>query len=339
VLFGAVAQRTNFCTMGAVSDMVNLGDTRRWRAWLLAMATAVILSQWLSRSGVVDLDRSMYLTANLSLGGHILGGLLMGVGMVLAGGCPSRTLVRAGTGDLKALFTLIVIGIVGYAAIGGVLGVPRATFDAWTQIPLGRFGMPTQSLGDIIAVLTAWPQWLARAGVTALVAGAVLVYCFADAGFRASSRDIAAGLGVGGAVALGWAVTGLAFDELATTPMTPQSLSYVRPAGDALEWIERATAYGWPGFGPSTVFGALLGAGLAGWSHGQIRLATFRAPGDTLMMMAGAALMGLGGVMALGCTVGQGVTGASTLALGAFITFAANVAGARLGFKLLERLI
>jgi hypothetical protein len=107
---------------------------------------------------------------------------------------------------------LIVIGIVGYAAIGGVLGVPRATFDAWTQIPLGRFGMPTQSLGDIIAVLTAWPQWLARAGVTALVAGAVLVYCFADAGFRASSRDIAAGLGVGGAVALGWAVTGLAFE-------------------------------------------------------------------------------------------------------------------------------
>jgi hypothetical protein len=172
-----------------------------------------------------------------------------------------------------------------------------------------------------------------------LVAAGALVYCLADPRFRASPVHIFSGIAVGLTVVAGWALTGLAFDEMTATLTPPSSLTYVRPTGDALQWLTLYTAAPMPSFGVASVFGALIGACTASLLTGRFRISTFADPGDTLRSLAGAALMGIGGVMGLGCSVGQAITGVSTLALGSFLTFAAIVAGGFYGLRMLERLV
>ncbi len=334
-VFGAAVYRTNFCTMGSISDIVNLGDWRRFRAWLLAAVTALVGAQLLDAIGVVQLSKSMYMTPNLNWLGHILGGLMFGVGMVLAGGCASRNLARVGGGDLRALLTLVVLGIFAYMAIGGLFGPVRAALEQATSIPLK---LPTQSLADVATIL-GLSAGAARLAVTALIATAVLTYCFRDGDFRNSPVHIASGVAVGLCVVAGWALTGLAFDEMADKPTQPISLTYVRPTGDTLEWLQRFTAARMPGFGVASVLGAITGAFAVAKAMGRFHLLTFSDTGDTLRTLLGAALMGVGGVLALGCTVGQAVTGVSTLAIGSFLTFVSLVAGAVYGVRLLERWI
>lgn len=327
--FGAIVYRTNFCTMGALSDIVNLSDWRRMRAWLLAAATALAGAQILDALGVVQLARSMYLAPNLNWLGNILGGAMFGFGMVFAGGCASRNLARAGGGDLRALLTLMIVGLFAFMAIGGLIGPLRAALEQATSIALTS---PTQSLGAIAGGGAGVTQMLA-----ALAVLGVLVYCFKDAEFRSSPVHIVSGVAVGLCSVAGWALTGLAFDELAEKPVAPISLTFVRPAGDALEWLERFTADRIPGFGVATVFGGIFGAFVVAKAMGRFRLTTFADTGDTVRNLMGAALMGIGGVMALGCTVGQAITGVSTLAAGSVLTFASIIAGGVFGLKTLER--
>jgi uncharacterized membrane protein YedE/YeeE len=333
-VFGAIVFRTNFCTMGSVSDIVNLGDWRRFRAWILAAVTALAGTQVLSWLGVVDLTKSMYLGATFNWFGNVAGGLMFGFGMVFAGGCASRNLARVGGGDLRALLTLIVLGLFAYMAIGGILGPARAAIEQATSIALST---PTQSLGDLLARGLGMTASTARTVVGAVIVAAGLVYCFKDAEFRSSPVHVLSGIGIGLCAIAGWAITGLAFDDLADRPTAPISLTYVRPTGDALEWLQRYTAGPLPGFGVASVFGAILGAFATAMAMGRFRLLTFSDTGDTVRGLLGAALMGVGGVMALGCTVGQAITGVSTLAIGSFLTFASIVAGAVVGLKMLER--
>lgn len=331
-LFGAIVFRTNFCTMGSVSDIVNLGDWRRFRAWVLAAVTALAGAQILHGAGVVDLAKSMYLSATFNWSGNLLGGLIFGFGMVFAGGCPSRNLARAGGGDLRALLTLVVVGLTAYMAIGGILGPMRSSLEQATSIALAT---PTQGLGDLLDRMMT--SGYGRVAATAVIVLAGLAYCFKDAEFRASPVHVLSGLGIGLCAVAGWALTGLAFDDLADRPTAPISLTYVRPAGDAIEWLQRYTAGPIPGFGVATVFGALIGAFATAMAMGRFRISTFSDTGDTVRNLMGAALMGIGGVMALGCTIGQGITGVSTLAIGSFITFGAIVAGAVVGLRMFER--
>lgn len=333
-LFGAVVYRTNFCTMGSVSDIVNLGDWRRFRAWVLAAVTALAGAQILHWLGAVDLTKSMYLSATFNWVGHIAGGLIFGFGMVFAGGCPSRNLARAGGGDLRALLTLVVVGLFAYMTIGGILGPARAAIEQATNISLPT---ATQGLGDLVDRGLALSAGFGRIFASWVIVLVGLAYCFKDPEFRSSPVHVWSGIGVGLCIVAGWALTGLAFDDLAERPTTPISLTYVRPSGDALEWLQRYTATPIPGFGVATVFGALLGAFVAAKAMGRFRVLTFSDVGDTSRVLLGAMLMGVGGVMALGCTIGQGITGVSTLAIGSFITFAAIVAGAVVGLKALER--
>lgn len=333
-VFGALVFRTNFCTMGSVSDIVNLGDWRRFRAWVFAAVVALAGAQTLHGLGVVDLTKSMYLGASFNWFGHVVGGLIFGFGMVFAGGCPSRNLARAGGGDLRALLTLVVVGIFAYMAIGGIIGPARAAIEQATS-----FALPTatQGLGDLVDRAFALSAGFGRVLASWIVVLAGLAYCFKDAEFRSSPVHVISGIGVGLLVVAGWALTGLAFDDLAERPTAPISLTYVRPSGDALEWLQRYTAAPIPGFGVATVFGAIFGAFVAAKAMGRFRLLTFSDAGDTTRVLLGAMMMGVGGVMALGCTVGQGITGVSTLALGSFVTFGAIVAGAVVGLKALER--
>ncbi len=333
--FGAIVYRTNYCAMGGISDIHNFGDYRRFRAWVLAAVTALLGAQLLSALGVVELDRSMYLTPTLSWVGYLGGGYIFGIGMVLAGGCPSRNLARAGGGDLRSLLTLIVLGLVAYMTIAGIVAPVRVAIEQATSFTIAH--APTQGLGDLLSKPTGLGRGAAAFVMTMLVGASALAFCFLDARFRMSPIHVASGVGVGLAVVAGWAVTGLAYDEMSVRPVPPISLTYVRPTGDTLQWLALYTATPVPNFGVTSVFGALLGAfAAAAWMR-RFKIVTFSDTGDTLRNLAGAILMGVGGVLALGCTVGQAVTGVSTLAFGSFLTFGAILAGGFRGLKLLER--
>jgi uncharacterized membrane protein YedE/YeeE len=337
--FGALVVRTNFCTMGALSDVVNFGDRTRLRAWILAAITAIAGTQALAAAGVMAPEQSMYLTPQLNWVGSLLGGTMFGFGMVLAGGCASKNLARAGGGDLRALLTLVVVGMTAYAAIGGILGPVRAALEQSTALDLKRMGIATQSLGAIVAKPLGLETSRATQGLSALLVLAGLAYCFASARFRRAPPAVLSGFGVGLCVVAGWAFTGLAQDEFALKPTAPMSLTFVRPTGDTLEWLQRYTATPIPGFGVATVIGSLFGAFLMSLVRGRFHLTTFSNVADTRRVLGGAVLMGFGGVMALGCTIGQGVTGISTLAAGSFAAVAGIVAGGVAGLKHLERVM
>ena len=322
--------------MGSISDILSFGDYRRFRAWLLAAAVAIIGAQVLQFLGVVDLSASMYLQPTIAWVGSVLGGLFFGFGMVLAGGCVSRNLARIGGGNVGSLIVLIVTGIFAFMAIGGLLGPLRAALTAIGEIDLGTIGASTQGLDVIVASLTGAQQSTMNVLISGLLVLVIFVYCFKDEQFRTSKSNLIAGIGIGLCVIAGWALTGLAFDELAETPVPPISLTYVRPAGDTIEYLTRFTAFGAPGFGVVTVFGAIFGSFLAAQSARQFRLTAFADVKDTLRNMGGAALMGVGGVMALGCTVGQAMTGFSTLAVGSILTFIFIVVGGVAGVKYME---
>ncbi|KAB2919298.1 MAG: YeeE/YedE family protein [Hyphomicrobiaceae bacterium] len=337
--FGWIVFATNFCTMGSISDFMSFGDFRRFRAWVLAGAVALIGTQMLQMAGLVDLSKSMYLTASFNWFGNLVGGLMFGFGMVLAGGCASKNLARLGGGDLRALVTLLVIALFAYMAMGGLLGPIRNWLDQTTAINLANLKIGTQGLGTVANHYLGLSVARADVVLALAIAGLALLYCFADAAFRGSPVQVWSGIGVGLCVVAGWALTGLAFDELAERPTAPISLTYVRPTGDTVEWLQRFTAARIPGFGVATVLGAILGAFVAAKASGRFQLTTFADVRDMLRNLGGAALMGVGGVMALGCTIGQAVTGISTLAAGSFVTFAAIVFGGIAGMKYMERLL
>ncbi len=336
--FGAVVALTNFCAMGSISDMLTFGDSRRFRAWVLATATAIVGAAALSALGAVDLTKSMYLTPTFDWAGSIVGGLMFGFGMVFAGGCASRNLVRAGGGDLRSALVVVLMGVCAYMAIGGLVGPARAALASATAVDLGSYGLSDQGLGALLARFSGLAPARADLVAAAALAIALFAFCFSSAPFRASPKHIASGVGVGLAAVAGWALTGLSYDEMADGAVAPGSLSFVRPSGDALEWIERFTAQRMPGFGVAAVIGVIAGAFLASLATGRFKLATFSDTPDTVRNLFGAVLMGVGGVVGLGCTIGQAVTGVSTLAIGSILVFAAIVSGGAIGIKAMERL-
>ena len=339
LIFGYIVYVTNFCTMGSISDILNFGDYRRFRSWLLAAAVAIIGAAYLQNSGISDINSAMYLTPTFNWLANIVGGLLFGFGMVFAGGCASRNLVRAGAGDLRSALVLIVTGIFGYMTIGGILGPIRLSVFGWSVVDLTDYELESQSAGSVISLFSSINASTANLAAIVGIVLVLLIYCFKDASFRKSVPHLVAGIGIGLCVVAGWMVTGLAFDEFADQAVPVASLTFVRPTGDTLEYLMRYTALGAPGFGVVTVAGALLGGFVGALSQGRFNLITFANTKDTVYNMFGAALMGIGGVLALGCTVGQALSGFSTMAVGSMITFVFIVIGGIVGVKFMERLI
>ena len=333
LVFGAVVQRTGFCAMGGISDAVLMGDSRRLRAWLLAIAVAIAGSQAMGFAGLVNLDHSIYLTPNLGWLGAIVGGLMFGFGMTQASGCASKNLVRLCGGNLKSLIVMMVLGIVAYTTLRGLLALPRVQLET-TNLDLQASGVHTQNIGDILAAITGIPATAARAGAAIVAVAVLLAICFRDASFRRSPGDILAGLVVGLATIVGWWVTGvLGADEFNPTPLA--SMTFVSPSADSLQYLMTFTG-STINFGIATVGGVILGSFLASLATGTFSIETFTERGDLARHLGGAALMGAGGVMALGCTIGQGVTGMSTLALGSLIAWLSIMSGGYLGIKYLE---
>jgi uncharacterized membrane protein YedE/YeeE len=333
LVFGAAVQRTNFCTMGGISDLVLMGDGRRFRAWLLAIAVAIIGSQALHFAGLIDLNKSIYLTSNLGWLGAIIGGLMFGFGMTQTGGCASRTLVRLGSGNLKSLIVMIVLGIFAYMTLRGLLALPRLQIET-TNIDLTTRGLHSQNLGEMAGAAIGVPAAYARAGVAAVVALLFLVICFKDAAFRRSPANIVGGLVVGLCAVAGWVVTGiLANDEF--NPVQLASITFVAPAGDSLQYLMTFTG-STINFGIAVIGGVIVGSFLMAVVTGSFAVESFVDRNDLTRHLGGAMLMGAGGVLALGCTIGQGITGMSTLALGSLLAWLSILGGGYLGIRYLE---
>ena len=336
--FGAIAWRTNFCVMGAVSDWRTSGSRNRIGAVALAAAFAILAAQALNALGLTDLTRTMYLTPRLNWVGAAGGGLLFGFGMVSAGGCASRNLVRAGAGDVRGLLTLLVLGLAAFATLGGVLGPLRAGIESTTALPLDHFGFQSQSLGEVVNQLgmsASVSFWLAPL----LVAGPLAIFAIFYCHVGQDKVTVLAGVGVGLLVAIGWLVTGLAYNDMDVSPIVPTSLSFVRPVADTMDWIARSTALGLPGFGAASVFGTLAGSCLMALSHGRFRIQGFANNDDMMRHLGGALAMGVGGALALGCSIGQGITGVSTLSIQSMIAAVSILTGASWALRRLEQTI
>ena len=329
IVFGAVANKTNFCTMGAVSDWVNMGDKSRLRAWLMAIGLAIVVSQLLQWQGLLDLSGAIYLTTNFGWLGYILGGFLFGIGMTLASGCGQRTLVRVGGGNLKSLVVLLFLGITAYMTMRGLLALVRVNAIEVTNVSLA---LPDQGIGTLLAAAVGLPggaatQW----AVTAVIGGGLIAYALAGRDFRHSSDNLFAGIAIGLIIPAGWYVTGVVgFDDF--EPVRLESFTFIAPAAESLQYLMTYTG-STISFGVAAVFGVIFGSFAYVIVTGKFRLEYFVSLDDMLRHIAGGILMGFGGVLALGCTVGQGITGMSTLALGSLMALVSIIFGSALTMK------
>lgn len=339
LVFGATANKTNFCTMGGVSDMVLMGNTTRFRAWMLAIAVAMLGTQTLHIMDIIDLTLApedggvIYLTTNLGWPGAILGGLMFGYGMTMAGGCGNKTLVRIGGGNLKSIVVFLIMGVTAYATLRGLIGLARLELEAFNT-DLSEMGLQSQSMVEMVAVLIGSETEALRLGFTLVFAGALLAYCFKSGEFRGSITDIAGGVIIGLLVPLGWYITGvIGFDDFEPTQMF--SFTFVAPSGDSVQYLMTFTG-ATINFGIAAVGGVITGSFLMSLLTKSFHVEAFAGTDDMKSHMTGAVLMGIGGVIALGCTVGQGITGMSTLALGSLMALLSIIIGAIWGLRALE---
>lgn len=338
-MFGAIAERTRFCTMGAVADIVTMGDWNRMRMWLLAIGTAILGTSALQAAGFIDVDKSIYRGANLLWLSHLVGGLCFGFGMVLASGCGARTLMRIGSGNLKSVVVFLVMALVAEATLQGALGVLRVNFldSVALRLPVSQGIPPLLTAAGLPPATTLWLAALS-------LGGGCVVFALIGREFRQPTY-LLGGLGCGLAVVAAWFVSGylgylpedpdtLQEHFIATHSGRMESLTFVGPLAHTLQlftlWSDASRKLD---FGIAGVFAMVAGAWVSAVVGGRFRWEGFGGAADTARHLAGAVLMGFGGVTALGCTIGQGISGVSTLALGAFLSLGSIVVGAILALK------
>lgn len=332
--FGAIGQKTHFCTMGAVADIVNMDDWSRMRMWLLAIGIAILGAGGLQAAGLIDLGKSIYRAPTLPWLSLIVGGGCFGVGMVLASGCGSKTLIRIGGGNLKSVVVFIVLGLVAYMTMRGVFGVFRVNV-------LDKVAIAFPGGQDLPALLTAAGLdagsafWLA----VLAVGGGLTAFSLARRDFW-TFDNLLGGLGIGLTVVAAWYVSGhlgylpehpetLEEAFLTTNSGRMEALTFVAPQAYTLEllmlWSDSSRTLS---FAIASVLGVIAGSFVCTLVLKRFRWEGFASIEDTASHLIGAALMGFGGVTAMGCTVGQGISGFSTLAIGSMIAFLAIVGGA-----------
>ncbi len=323
-LLGLISQRTHFCTMGAISDVVHLGDWTRARQWVCAIAVAMIGFAALSDAGLIDPTKTLYASTRLMWLSTIVGGVMFGYGMVIASGCGNKALVRIGGGNLKSVVVFVVMGISAFATMKGITAVLRAnTVDTiFIDMPLGA------NLGV-----------LGLPGLGYIVAAVLLLWVLRDKDFWTLNSGVA-GVGVGGVVVAMWWVSGhLGFVPehpetldavyLATSSGRMEALNFVAPIANTLDWLMfYSDASKVLSTGVVAVVGVICGSAASALQGKTFRIEGFATPRDLGQHLLGAVLMGVGGVTAMGCTIGQGLSGMSTLSLNAFVALAGIVLGA-----------
>jgi len=352
VIMGALVNKTNFCTMGAVSDWVNMGDTGRFRSWVFAIAIAMGGLIILESSGLVNLDsyelkdlRPPYRMANFEWLRYILGGLMFGIGMTLASGCGNKTLIRVGGGNIKSVLVLLVASFFAYLmAKTNFYGI---VFHSWMNplsIDLAKYGMSGQDVGRVVTGLTGEGNAI---NIRAIVGGVfvvlLMIYVWKSADFRKSFDNILGGLAVGLCVVAAWYLTAGAkgqewlentsFMDVPPRGVGAQSFTFTSPMADTFDYALHITNTNFVTFGVMALAGVIAGSFLYAVIFRKFRIEWFQSTKDFLAHAIGGMLMGIGGVLALGCTIGQGVTGFSTMAIGSMMAFVSLAFGSALTMK------
>ncbi len=361
LVMGAVVNKTNFCTMGAVSDWVNMGDTGRMRAWVFAIAVGVLGVMGLEAAGLVNVTSTFppYRQSNLVWLENVLGGVLFGIGMTLASGCGNKTLIRIGGGNIKSVMVLLIIAVIAYYMINPFPGSDKTLYSvlfySWTN-PAAVALSTNQDLG---AMLFGENVATGRLVMAAIIGVVLLLWAFKSADFRGSFDNILGGLVVGLAILAAWYVTSnikidadgdiLAMQAYAqdwdlyapaeavkpasTAALAAQSFTFINPMGQTLGYAMKGFDNTLLTFGIMALAGVIAGSLLWALLSRSFRIEWFASFRDFANHFIGAILMGFGGVLAMGCTIGQAVTGFSTLALGSILTFIAIVLGSAVTMK------
>jgi hypothetical protein len=345
VILGYVGSKTNFCTMGAVSDVVNMGSWDRMRAWFLAIAIAILGTNVLSYLGYLDITKTIYTSGSgFPVLTFLVGGFTFGIGMTLASGCGNKTLLRIGGGNLKSLVVFVFMGFAAIATLKGIFGAFRAgvlsapevtiQFDHIRTIPAflsGMGGLDSKSLQLAVALV---------------ISLLILLFVYKSKEFRKDADNNLSGLVIGIVVVTAWYITGyMGFAENpetlekifmgASNPNFAESMSFVAPSAYTLEylgyWTDTSRVIT---FSVASAFGVLLGSFLYAKISKSFRWEYFTSAKDMGSHMIGAILMGFGGVTALGCTIGQGITGISTLSIGSILTLVSIIAGSAITMKI-----
>lgn len=367
LIMGAVVNKTNFCTMGAVSDLVNMGDTGRLRAWILAGTVAMLGVLILEASGLANLSNTTlppYRGSEFQWGRYLLGGILFGIGMTLGSGCGNKTLVRIGGGNIKSVVVFLVIGVIAYFMVDPYKQLTANWYQTLFAPWLNSASISLSTNQDIGSITGKWlgVDALTMRIILGVILGAVSLFVlFRSQEFRSSFDNVLAGVVIGVAVILTWYFTSnisVAGDEgrltlpqfygnwdfvmdssewkpqNGSTNLLPQSFTFISPIGQVFGYARDGFAATFLTFGVVSVFGVIVGSLLWALISRSFRIEWFASFKDFTTHVIGGALMGFGGVLGLGCTVGQGITGVSTLALGSFIVFFGIVFGSALTMKI-----
>ncbi len=361
LIMGAVVNKTNFCTMGAVSDWVNMGDTGRIRAWIFAIAIGVLGVMGLEAAGMINVTSTFppYRQTNLVWLENVLGGVLFGIGMTLASGCGNKTLIRIGGGNIKSIMVLLVISVIAYFMINPFPGSDKTLYSVlfypWTN-PTTVALSTNQDLGAMLFGENAATGRMVMGGVIGVV---LLLWALKSSDFRGSFDNILGGLVVGLAILAAWYVTSNimvdadgeilsmqayaqdwdlyapadAVKPASTAALAAQSFTFINPMGQTLGYAMKGFDSTLLTFGIMALAGVIAGSLLWALISRSFRIEWFASGRDFVNHLIGAILMGFGGVLAMGCTIGQAVTGFSTLALGSILTFIAIVLGSALTMK------
>ena len=342
-VLGAIMQKTSFCTLGAVSDGILMEDWSRMRQWCLAIGIAILGVALMSHLEWIDVSKSFYTGNRVLYLSTVIGSTLFGIGMVLASGCGSKTLVRIGGGNLKSIVVFIVLGLVAYMTMRGFLGMMKANTIDKVSLSLST----NQDLPSILSASFGIAKENLRSILALIIGGVFIGFALLKKSFW-SSENLLAGIGVGVSVTAIWWVSGR-YAHLTEDPNTLQeaflvtnsgrmeSLSFVAPYAFALDWMmftsDKSKILT---IGIVAVIGMIMGSAISSILSKNFRWESFRGVEDTANHLVGAALMGFGGVTAVGCTIGQGLSGLSTLALNSFIAFPGFILGAYIGLQYLQ---
>jgi uncharacterized membrane protein YedE/YeeE len=323
--YGAIGLLSGFCLLSGLRGWWAEGDGRLIRTYALALGVAITATQLLAAGNVVDLGKSIYLQPSFSAPLMFFGGVLFGYGMVLANGCGSRALVLLGRGNLRSFVVVIVLGIAAQMTLKGLVAPARIAALQLTQAAPKVVSLP--ALLSALGVSENFARMLAAS----VIAGALIIFAFAHARFQRAWGQIGAGVAVGLLVAAGWFATGyLGADDF--NPAAVTSLTFVAPIADTVQYAMLSTGLSL-NFGITLVAGVVAGSLATALVTRRFHWEGFNSPSHMLRSIGGAALMGAGGAMAYGCSIGQGLTGISTLALASFVAVAGILSGSALGLR------
>ena len=347
-ILGFVVSKTNFCTMGAVSDWVNIGDLSRFKSWMFAAAIAILgvtVFEFLSYFDLND-SRIPYRNSVFSWPRYVLGGLMFGVGMTYASGCGNKVLIRIGGGNLKSIVVLLIAGLMAYIMTRtdfyGII------FHSWMNPispDLAILGIEDQSLSTIMSsiIFTANTVYY-KLTIGLLVGFIFMYYIFRSGSFVKNIDNVIGGFIVGSVVVLAWYLTGstlgqewIETNDFLDSPLPGvgvQSFTFINPMGESIIYFSKSADVYYLTFGVTALLSVILGSFVYSMMSRSFRMEWFQSKEDFKRHMIGAVLIGIGGVLSMGCTIGQGVSGVSTLAIGSFITLTSIVIGSAIAMKI-----